>query len=300
MDNGLQEGRLRLVIKKLCEGAEGPVQETGTERRILNCLVMGSGRSGTSMLTGSLSKAGYFMGKNLIPPNRNNPKGYFESKEIEAINEELIAAMIPARPKFFGRWFFRDRPVHVQRWLATVPLGTKVNCPPEIAQEIQNVVATQPYCFKDPRFCYTLPAWRPYLSNIRFVCIFRDPATTVKSIMHNVSDEAYLQSLSISRDKALTVWTLMYQHILENHRHDGKWLFMHYNQLFESAGHRKLGAFLHVSVDESFPERRLSRSSSDAAVPTRVTRVYEQLCELAQYDESNQQALTAEKGYIFT
>ncbi|HTU47318.1 MAG TPA: sulfotransferase [Bryobacteraceae bacterium] len=253
---------------------------------MLNCLVMGCGRSGTSMLAGSLSKAGYFMGKNLLPPNRNNPKGYFETREVESLNEELIATVVPARPKFWGRWFFRDRPLSTQRWLATVPVETTVNCSPTFASKIQDAVARQPYCYKDPRFCYTLPAWRPYLKNIGFVCIFREPATTVKSIMHVMSDEDYLQSLSFSKDRAFEVWTLMYRHILENHQNDGKWLFLHYNQLFEVSGRQKLEAFLHVSVDDSFPERRLSRSSSDEGAPETATRVYEQLCELAQCDRS--------------
>ena len=260
---------------------------------MLNCLVMGSGRSGTSMLAGSLSKAGYFMGKNPLPPNRNNPKGYFESKEIEAINEELIAEVIPGRRKFFGRWFFRDRPIFLQRWLATVPLGTKVPCSPKLAQQIQNAVAIQPYCFKDPRFCYTLPAWRAFLKNVGFVCIFRDPATTVTSIMNVVSDEDYLQGLAISKNKAFRVWTLMYRHVLESHRHIGNWLFMHYNQLFEIAGRRKLGAFLQASVDESFPESALSRSSPDLIAPRTATRVYEQLCELAQYEKRDKHSHTA-------
>jgi hypothetical protein len=266
---------------------------------MLNCLVMGCGRSGTSMLAGSLSKAGYFMGKNLMPPNRNNPKGYFESREIESINEELIATIIPPRPRFFGRWFFRDRPIFPQRWLAAVPPGVTVSCPPKLAQEIENAVAIQPYCFKDPRFCYTLPAWQPHLKNIGFVCIFRDPATSAMIIMNVASDEDYLRSLSISRDKAFTVWTLMYRHILESHRYIGKWLFMHCNQLFEVAGRQRLGNFLHVSVDESFPESRLCRTSSDAVAPETATRVYEQLCELAQYDKVDKHSHTAQGRYIF-
>jgi hypothetical protein len=245
------------------------------------------------MLAGSLSKTGYFMGKKLIPANRNNPKGYFESKEIEAINEELIATMIPARPRFFGRWFFRDRPTFLQRWLAAVPLGTEVNCPPRLAQEIQNAVAIQPYCFKDPRFCYTLPAWRPYLKNVGIICIFRDPATTVSSIMHVLSDEDYLQGLSIRTNKAFKIWTLMYRHVLESHRHNGNWLFMHYNQLFELAGRQKLAAFLQVAVDESFPESRLSRSSPGVVVPKAAARVYEQLCELAQYNKPDKHSRSA-------
>ncbi|NIM13858.1 MAG: sulfotransferase family protein, partial [Candidatus Aminicenantes bacterium] len=53
-----------------------------------NCLILGSGRSGTSMIAGILHKAGYFMGDNLYPPRSANPKGFFENWEINEINEK--------------------------------------------------------------------------------------------------------------------------------------------------------------------------------------------------------------------
>ena len=43
-----------------------------------NCLILGSGRSGTSMAAGILARAGYFMGAELWPADIGNPKGYFE------------------------------------------------------------------------------------------------------------------------------------------------------------------------------------------------------------------------------
>ena len=253
---------------------------------VRNCLVIGSGRSGTSMLTGSLSRAGYYMGDDLIPANNSNPKGFFESVEINAINETLISPMIPARPGgMIGRWFFRERPVDGQRWLATVPLGSAVHCPPDLGQRIQKAVGKEPYCFKDPRFCYTLPAWRPYLRNTRFVCVFREPAKTAASIVKEVGDREYLKTFRMAYQEAISLWTLMHRHVLETHRHEGEWLFVHYNQLFEQGGRQRLGTFLDAVVDESFAERRFSRSSSDGDVPEDATIVYRQLCELAAYSD---------------
>jgi hypothetical protein len=42
------------------------------------------------MAAGSLAKAGYFMGENLIDARKSNPKG-FEDVEVNIINEELLA-----------------------------------------------------------------------------------------------------------------------------------------------------------------------------------------------------------------
>jgi hypothetical protein len=45
-----------------------------------NCLILGSGRSGTSLAAGILAQAGYFMGDELWPVNIGNPKGQFEDR----------------------------------------------------------------------------------------------------------------------------------------------------------------------------------------------------------------------------
>ena len=48
-----------------------------------DCIVLGSGRSGTSMVAGCLHGANYFMGDDLMPPTAGNPKGIFESYTVE-------------------------------------------------------------------------------------------------------------------------------------------------------------------------------------------------------------------------
>ena len=40
-----------------------------------NCLILGCGRSGTSMLAVSLASDGYYMGGKLYPERTANPKG---------------------------------------------------------------------------------------------------------------------------------------------------------------------------------------------------------------------------------
>ena len=56
-----------------------------------NCIILGSGRSGTSMVAGSVAGAGYHMGDQLHAARISNPKGFFESSEINDINEALLA-----------------------------------------------------------------------------------------------------------------------------------------------------------------------------------------------------------------
>lgn len=248
-----------------------------------NVIILGSGRSGTSMVAGTLAKAGYFIGDHLHPPRHSNPKGFFESPEINGINEELIAQVIPKRPLILGKWFFRDRPVYGQRWLASMSLDTKIQSPPKLIERIKRVTQKEPFCFKDPRFCYTLPVWRPYLNNTVFLCVFRHPAVTAKSILKECDDMKYLHSLSINFNRALSIWTLMHRHVLEIHRHEGKWLIMHFNQILDEDGLNRIEKFTGAKVDRSFPEVSLRRTECSSQVPSDTMKVYKELCKLAGY-----------------
>jgi hypothetical protein len=242
------------------------------------------------MLAGTLAKAGYFMGNSLYPPRSSNPKGFYEDKEINDINEALIAPAISARPEFLPsrlrKLVFRERPLQGQRWLARVPVGTELLAPPEITGRIDEMTRQEPFCFKDPRFCYTLPAWRPFLRNTVFLCVFRDPASTALSILRETREAPNLRTFSISLEQALEVWRLMYLHILQTHFHEGSWLFLHYNQVLADPGLDRLEAFVEAPADRSFPDPSLRHSVSEAPVPLEVRHVYQQLCRLADYGES--------------
>ncbi len=219
------------------------------------------------------------MGDKLLPPSDGNPKGYFEDYEINHVNEDLLASVVPKRPIIFGKECFRHRPLRGQLWVACLPLGTQIFPSPALTRRLQQAVLREPYCFKDPRFCYTLPVWRPYLKNVAFVCVFRDPGVTAASILK----ECQHAPIVLTFGRALRVWTQMYTHVLQIHRHHGDWLFLHYNQLLSEHGQWRLQAFLDAYVDNSFPEASLNRSVSTKCVPGKSWRLYEELCDLAGY-----------------
>jgi len=56
-----------------------------------NCIILGSGRSGTSMIAGFLHKDGYFLGDRLYKSRDSSPKGFFERKETKSINEQILS-----------------------------------------------------------------------------------------------------------------------------------------------------------------------------------------------------------------
>jgi len=250
-----------------------------------NVIFLGSGRSGTSMVGGTLSSAGYFMGEHLVEARDSNPKGFFESRQVNNLNEQIMSGVVEQRAA--GLENVRcDVPMPKQLWLARVPVGKRPHVTPDTARQIEAMCQRTPFCYKDPRFCYTLSAWRPFLDRRQtvFVCVFRDPSSTVRSICKEVAGARYLQNLSISPERALSVWTTMYSHVLETHQSDGQWLFLHYHQLLCEEGLDRLEAFVNAPVDRSFPEARLERNLPDQATTGEASDVYDQLCELAGYE----------------
>ena len=237
-----------------------------------NVLILGSGRSGTSMAAGCLASAGYHFGDNLVEARPTNPKGFYESRVINALNERLLAPAIPT-----------TGPAPRQYWLANLPPQCTLADDDAIQQEIAAHCSHTPFCYKDPRFCYTLPAWRPHLPpHTAHICIFRHPAATLVSIEKELATQRYLADLSLTRDQVLGVWCAMYLSVLTHLRQTGDWLFINYDQVLTPLGLDRLADFTEAPIDRAFPETRLRRSATDAPVSARALDLYDQLQELAQ------------------
>ncbi len=226
------------------------------------------------------------MGSRLLPPNPANPKGYFEDAEVNAINEELLAPFCAWRPPgLLGRVPpYCTRPRHGERWLARVPV--EVTLPPvdHLLPRMAAQLTAGPYCLKDPRFCYTLPAWRPLLDDPVFLCVFRHPAQTANSMLKVVRNGRVVPDLWMGRRRSLEVWTLMYSHVLARHRHHGEWHFVHFDQVMDGTALPLLERVLGVTVDRSFPEPLLRRSTVEGPVGPQAEKLYRELCRLAGAD----------------
>jgi GT2 family glycosyltransferase len=228
------------------------------------------------MVTGTLASCGYFMGGDLWPARAANPKGFFEGPEVNGINEALLAPVLPPDPPL------REP----QRWLGVLPEGAEVPCPPEIGVRIAALTTQSPFCFKDPRFCYTLPAWRPWLRDTVFVCVFRHPALTARSILEEVKEAAYLQDVRLDLAHSYRLWTAMYRAVLaERRRGGGDWLFLHFDQVLTPEGLARIAALTGAAVDASFPDQKLRRPPPAVGVPTEALALYAELCAEAGYEE---------------
>lgn len=247
-----------------------PARENAPDAR-RNVVVLGSGRSGTSMLAGTLAAAGWDVGGEPYPARDANPKGFFETPEVNGVNEYLLSAVASGAPTLGA----------MQRWLAAPKGALDFDVDEELRARMERLAARAPFVFKDPRFSHTLPAWRPSLGDARFVCIFREPAVTAESIVRECSSADYLAGLDVDFERAVEVWYESYARIVSEHRHEGEWLFLHAEQLLTPAGIARLEDFVGGAVRADFPEARLQRTKSERPVPAAAGALYRELCTLA-------------------
>lgn len=248
-----------------------------------NCIILGAGRSGTSMVAGLFQHAGYFMGSRLMATRPANPRGFFEDLEVNGINEELLASVTPRPPRGALKLVpaMRRRPSYSQRWLAAVPLDRSCAISPAISARIQRQVSHPQYCFKDPRFCYTLPSWRPFLDDPLYLCVFRDPTQTAQSMVREVREAPYLRNLTFSYKDGLAIWALMYRHVLERHRFLGDWLFVHYDTVADGSAISTIESAVGAPLDRAFPDPAISRAKAIGHRPAEIECVYRQLLNLS-------------------
>jgi hypothetical protein len=242
------------------------------------------------MLSGILHQAGYFMGEKLYLPRESNPKGFFEWKVINQINEEILSNFGKSLYSTIRKWIFKRYTVKYpgknQRWLLELPVNVTVNgTDPAVEVNIKEVVKHEPFCYKDPRFSYTLPIWQRFLPpGTVFICIFREPNVTVESILKECRSRDYLADLTINRQDAYRVWSAIHSHILSHYADRSEhFFFVHYNQIYNGTALPSLARFLDVPLSWDFVEKALKRTVADGPIPPAVETIYLRLCELAGY-----------------
>jgi len=257
-----------------------------------NCIILGSGRSGTSMIAGVLHQVGYFLGDKLYKPRDTNPKGFFEWKEINSINEQILFQynhnVINKIKQIVTKKTNVYAPGKNQRWLLSLSPEITVQCTNKaIINRIKKVLENQPFCYKDPRFSYTIPVWRPFLPDDSvFICMFREPNKTIESIVKECRTRDYLERFDATREDFYRLWANIYSHIIKNSENNNKVIYCHYNQIYNHTAIKSLTELLGVELNFDFVDKSLNRSVSQDIIPNDVLKIYSELCELAKYKPS--------------
>ncbi|HEY1780173.1 MAG TPA: hypothetical protein VGG79_07020 [Roseiarcus sp.] len=138
-------------------------------------LVLGMHRSGTSSLAGALVRLGVTPPLNLIPPNDDNPKGFWESTVIVALNDEILAA---------GGSHWEDwRPFDPTRIDPAVGYTLKTRARSALIREFGEASLA---VIKDPRICRLIPFWSSALQDSgwspRAILPLRSPLEVASSL----------------------------------------------------------------------------------------------------------------------
>lgn len=251
-----------------------------------NLIILGCGRSGTSMVAGLFRDAGYYMGAKLIPADESNPRGYYQSERVVFINERLLEAVDHSDARKVVRRVMGESTVPAAtRWLLALEPDRAIGSTPELRRRMRDVLAREPYCFKDPRFSYTLRAWRPELRDPRFICVVRHPLEVAQSVLRHSERRGYRESLGLDRERVLRVWRCCYRYILSRHVRDReRWKFVHYDQILERRRMEELARFAGAEVDAAFVDRDLRRAETEGTMDRETAELYGTLCGRADYE----------------
>lgn len=161
--------------------------------------MLGMHRSGTSALTRTLNLLGADLPRNLYPPNKDNPTGYWESTDWIELHDELLTA----------HGLSYDSPLS----LPAVALTPEELAPfrARLADILRRDFAnSRLFVAKDPRACRLQPLWDAALAAAgfagRYIIIVRHPIEVAGSLA--VRND-------MPRETALLLWM---RHILEIER----------------------------------------------------------------------------------
>jgi hypothetical protein len=147
-------------------------------------VVLGMHRSGTSALARALSFFGYALPRDVLPPQPDNPKGYWEPRGIMRLNEAILEACGASwdRP---GPWFTRQGGPAETR--AVLRKEVRRHWRDEAAAALQTSFGDAPaIVLKDPRIALFVPLWKEVLTEAgfapRFVLIHRNPLDVAASL----------------------------------------------------------------------------------------------------------------------
>ena len=130
--------------------------------------VTGAARSGTSLTAGLLDKHGVFGGKT-IPGNANNPKGFFEHRDIR---EHIVKTHL----KLLGADDMGQNPLP-NYFLADPELRTKVIS----IMKRDGLQAHQTFYYKGAKLCLIWKTWQEAFPNAKWIIVRRPDEQIISS-----------------------------------------------------------------------------------------------------------------------
>jgi hypothetical protein len=171
-------------------------RDTSPTRPVI--VVLGSGRSGTSLAMQVLAALGMRVSDELIEARRDNPQGFFEDVRIVRAHADLMRSL--------HAWPYHPLP----------PDWPDAPAPAVAGRELQGVLRDRlgqgngPWGFKDPRTASFLPLWQRLFAEEgiapRYILALRDPGSIVRSFMDAYATPAETAELVWLRRTCDALW----------------------------------------------------------------------------------------------
>jgi hypothetical protein len=267
-------------------------------------LVAGSGRSGTSLVSGILQRLGYHVPAPEVPADDTNPRGFAESQWVVDFHTALLkrarVQVSDARPS---------------AWAITADICLEEEVQRQLRTWLEQQFAESGHVLiKDPRLSWFLPLWQRCAEAIgvspRFVTMLRHPAAVVDSKQRyygawqgDVSRAAGWLNLTLFTERATRDaprLVVRYEDVLE----DWTKVVGRIGEALDLAVVRDAPAASLRTVHE-FVDRSLSRSRTDwgdlalpAALRSQADDVWELMSGLADGDDTLERLDAARAAYI--
>jgi O-antigen biosynthesis protein len=176
--------------------------------------IAGAHRSGTSMLTRLLHACGLYLGPEsaLMPPQADNPEGFWEHLGFVAANDELLNEL-------GGAWDLPPKTDQNFRDSRLDPVRMKARL------LIEEFDSARVWGWKDPRNSLTLPFWQNVLPGLKTLIIVRNPLEVAYSMR---------ERNGTSYSFGLRLWEIYNRRVIEAVG-EKDWLVTHYDSFFKDA-----------------------------------------------------------------
>ena len=238
-------------------------------------------RSGTSAITRGLQVLGVSLGDRFLPPKGDNPKGFWEDSDLNALNMEMLSAL--------GSEWHHLAPIGSGDVDALRNKGYFHRGVDLLRRKVGN---TPVFGFKDPRVAKLLPFWKTVFGNCHL------DASYVIVVRHRLSVATSLAKRDgLDAAKSYLLW-LGYVITSLSGTSDEKRVLIDYDLLMNSPEHElnRIARHLDLEINQAELQRyrsefldaglrhtvhHLNELSSDDTCPPLVREIYTDLLDLA-------------------
>ncbi len=259
--------------------------ENKPEKKLV--VVLGSHRSGTSLLTAAVERIGACLGTKSEYVSDENPKGFFENEEIVNFNDRLLEFL-------GGRW---DNPVF--DGYQAIGLKDSSEILPWISEAedifLSHYGAHNFIVIKDPRMCQLLPFWNEAFnrcgfneSNTYYAHIVRHPIEVAQSQHKRRKLDPEFYSIGDNLIETVSLWFSLTYQSLRDIKSDHNIFFLYADLVNEPKNQIvRLAKFLDVEYSRKevadfcsdFVDNNLRRNTADSEKTSKLNKEFPEAIE---------------------